>query len=252
MRQDRSRLSHQIRYAVTKPQQIWPHLRRVARNRWIRVRYRDHVNYYREVMRHNVAKNPHLAVGTPTRKRWLALGQLQYDYLLEHQLEPKHRLLEIGCGNLRAGWRFIKYLDAEHYYGVDISPDILFSAQDTIVEFSLQDRLPVVTPVRDLTLRFLPDEHFDVIHAHSVFSHCPIEVIEECLRNIGRIMKPDGFFDFTFNATGGPEHHVEHEDYYYRPATLIRLAEGFSLQATFMEDWEGRHPQSKLRIRRHL
>ena len=28
-----------------------------------------------------------------------------------HGLRPEHRMLEIGCGNLRAGWRFIGYLD---------------------------------------------------------------------------------------------------------------------------------------------
>ena len=32
------------------------------------------------------------------------------------------RMLEIGCGNLRAGRLFIDYLDAGDYYGIDISP----------------------------------------------------------------------------------------------------------------------------------
>jgi hypothetical protein len=40
----------------------------------------------------------------------------------------------------------------------------------------LQQRLPTLTPVRDLTLRFLPAAHFDVVHAHSVFSHSPLPV----------------------------------------------------------------------------
>ena len=34
---------------------------------------------------------------------------LQFDYLVEHGLKPGHRMLDIGCGNLRAGWRFIDY-----------------------------------------------------------------------------------------------------------------------------------------------
>ena len=40
-------------------------------------------------------------------------------------------MLEIGCGNLRAGHLFIGYLDAGNYYGIDISPDILLAAQDS-------------------------------------------------------------------------------------------------------------------------
>ncbi len=41
-------------------------------------------------------------------------------------------MLDIGCGNLRAGWRFIDYLEAGHYYGIDISPDILMAAKQTL------------------------------------------------------------------------------------------------------------------------
>lgn len=248
---DRSSLAYKARYALRQPAKIPPYLRRAARNRWIRLRYRDHVNYYREVMRHNVAKNPDMAIGTPTRKRWMALGSMQFDYLVDHGLKPSHRLLEIGCGNLRAGWRFIDYLDAGNYYGVDISPDILFSAEDVLVEFDLQGKLPYLVPVRDLTLRFLPAGHFDVVHAHSVFSHCPIDVIDECFANVGLLLKPDGFFDFTYNATEGPEHQVEREDYWYRPRTLIDLAGKYGLHAEPMDDWaETGHKQSKMRLRR--
>ncbi len=43
-------------------------------------------------------------------------------------------MLEIGCGNLRAGRLFIEHLDAGDYYGIDISPDILLAAQRTLAE----------------------------------------------------------------------------------------------------------------------
>lgn len=51
------------------------------------------------------------------------------------------------------------------------------------------------------------------MHAHSVFSHSPIEVIEECLAHAGRVMTRDGIFDFTFGRTEGTEHHVLREDF---------------------------------------
>jgi hypothetical protein len=47
---------------------------------------------------------------------------------------------------------------------------------------------------------------------------------EECLTHIGRVMKPDGFFDFTFGRTQGAGHQVLHEDFYYRTETLVALA----------------------------
>lgn len=250
MADQRHKLSYRIKYAVQHPERIRPYLRRLVRDARIRLKARDHVSYYREVMRHDVASNPRGAVGTPSRERWLALGELQHAYLLEHGLQPDHDVLEIGCGNLRAGWRLIQHLEPGRYTGIDISPDVLLSALDTIVEFDLADRDPRLTLVDDLTFAWLPDERFDVVHAHSVFSHCPIDVIEECLDHVGRILRPDGFFDFTYNATSGREHQVLHEDYYYRPETLIAAAERRGLRAEQMTDWEGRHKQSKIRVRR--
>jgi len=248
---DRSRLAYQIRYAARHPQRIVPHVRRLARDTVLRLKSRDHVSYYRAVMRSDAARSDEAAVGSHTRESWLKLGQMQFDYLVSHGLKPGMRMLEIGCGNLRAGRLFIDYLDAGDYYGIDISPDILLAAQRTLAEAGLQDKLPHLSLVQDLKLAFLPAEYFDVVHAHSVFSHSPIEVIEECMAHVGRVMKPDGLFDFTFDRTEGAEHHVLREDFYYRTETLVALAGRHGLTARFMTDWEELpHKQSKLRVTR--
>jgi SAM-dependent methyltransferase len=225
-----------------------PHLRRVARNVVVGLRNRDHVGFYREIMRRNVAADPGLAVGSASRKRWMELGQAQFDYLLANGLQPSAHMLEIGCGNLRGGWRFIDYLPPGHYTGIDISPDVLFAAQRTLVEFGLQDKLPRLTPVEDLKLAWLPAGRFDVVHAHSVFSHCPINVIAECFAHVGRVMAPNGFLDFTYNATDERPHQVLREDYYYRPERLIELAEAHGFSAEPRLDWSGNR-QAKMRLR---
>ncbi|MBE1610909.1 methyltransferase [Actinopolymorpha pittospori] len=240
---------YQIQYAVRNPGKVAPYARRLARDLVLRVRARDHVSYYRAVMKSDTARSAEAAVGSKSHDRWLALGTMQFDYLVEHGLKPTDRMLEIGCGNLRAGRLFIDYLDAGNYYGIDISPDILIAAQQTLATQGLQDKLPHLTPTRDLTFAFLPDAHFTVAHAHSVFSHSPLHVIEECFAHIGRVLAPGGFFDFTFDRTEGREHQVLHEDFYYRTETLVKLAERYGLRGQFMDDWETRpHGQSKIRI----
>jgi SAM-dependent methyltransferase len=248
---DRSRLTFMVRYAARHPERIVPHARRLARDTVLRLKSPDHVSYYRAVMKSDAARSDEGAVGSHTHDSWLKIGQLQFDYLVSHGFKPGMRMLEIGCGNLRAGRLFIDYLDPGGYYGLDISPDILLAAQRTLAEVGLQEKLPHLTLVRDLKLAFLPADHFDVVHAHSVFSHSPIGVIEECLAHVGRVMKPDGFFDFTFDRTDGAEHHVLREDFYYRTETLVALAGRYGLNARFMTDWEKLpHQQSKLRITR--
>jgi SAM-dependent methyltransferase len=248
----RTRISYQMAYALRHPGRVVPHLRRVARDRRLRkASGNDHVAYYRAVMADDASRNPEAAVGSARHDRWLALGKMQYDYLVGHGLCPEHHMLEIGCGNLRAGWRFVEHLDAGNYYGIDISPDILLDALRVIAERGLAPKLPNLTLVRDLRFGFLPDEQFDVVHAHSVFSHSPLNVIDECLGHVGRILRPNGWFDFTFDRTDGEEHHVLHEDFYYRTETLVKLAESHELHAEFMSDWEQLpHKQSKIRVRR--
>jgi SAM-dependent methyltransferase len=245
----RSSLRHQLRYAVAHPDRVVPHVQRLSRDTWLRLRHPGHVAYYRAVMASDAARSAEAAVGSKTHDRWIALGRMQFDYLVEHGLRPEHRMLEIGCGNLRAGRLFIDYLDTGNYYGLDISPDILLAAQRTVVQDELQGKLPHLALVQNLQLDFLPDAAFDVLHAHSVFSHSPIEVIDECLANAGRVLRPGGWFDFTFNRTEGKEHQVLREDFYFRTETLIALAERHGLAARFLDDWEQLpHKQSKIRV----
>lgn len=251
LRNNRSSLTHKVGYALRHPTRISPYLRRSTRDAWLRLTHPGHVGYYRAVMASDTRRNPEAAVGSRSHDRWLALGRMQFDYLVGHGLRPGHRMLDIGCGNLRGGWRFIDHLDAGDYYGIDISPDILISAKKTLTERGLQDKLPHLTLTGDLTLDFLPSGHFDVVHAHSVFSHSPLEVIEECLANVGRVLSEQGFFDFTFDRTEGTEHQVLREDFYYRTETLVNLARKHGLHARFMADWETRpHGQSKIRVSR--
>ncbi|MFI9150285.1 class I SAM-dependent methyltransferase [Streptomyces sp. NPDC053367] len=248
---NRARLDYKLRYALRHPDRVVPYARRAARDGWLRLKHRgSHVAYYRAVMASDTARSPQAAIGgNPSPERWLEIGRMQFDYLLGHGLRPQDRMLEIGCGNLRAGWRFIRHLEPGHYYGIDISPDILIEAKKTLVRYGLQDKVPYLTPVEDLRLEFLPDGWFTVVHAHSVFSHSPLEVIDECLAHVGRVLAPGGFFDFTFDRTEGPEHQVLREDFYYRTQTLVRLARGHGLEARFMDDWERLpHGQSKLRV----
>jgi SAM-dependent methyltransferase len=215
----------------------------------LRVRHRgDHVGYYREVVADDLRHGQATAVGNSQRRAWHRIGRQQFRYLRQHGLRRKHHLLEIGCGNLRAGRHFINYLDAGHYYGLDISPDVILAAQRTVAEHGLAAKMPHLTVVDDMQFAFLPDAHFDVVHAHSVFSHCPLPVIEECFETVKRIMKPDGFFDFTFYRAQGKEYVRLREEFHYRVETLAAAAERHGLKAELMTDWEGTHVQSKMHV----
>ncbi|HVS67957.1 MAG TPA: class I SAM-dependent methyltransferase [Mycobacteriales bacterium] len=246
---DRRSVAGALRQASRYPQRAKWYLRRLRRNAKLRLRHHDHLSYYGAVVDDLVVQGKATAVGTDITARSRRVGKLQFDYLREHGLQPHHRVLEIGCGNLRAGWRLIRYLDPGNYYGLDISQQVLFAAQQTVADRGLTAKLPYLVLVRDQRFTLLPDATFDVVHAHSVFSHAPLDVIEDCFAHVGRIMKPDGFFDLTFKRTEGKEYGKLREDFYFRTETLIDAAARHGLAARFMDDWEAiGHSQSKIRV----
>ena len=61
---------------------------------------------------------------------WEELGRLQLDFLVGQGLRPDHYFLDVGCGSLRGGVHFIRYLEAGHYYGFDRSPERLEAGRD--------------------------------------------------------------------------------------------------------------------------
>jgi SAM-dependent methyltransferase len=184
-----------------------------------------------------------------TRENWVRRGQVQFDYLTGHGLQPGDRMLEIGCGNLRAGHLFIGYLSTGHYYGADISPDALLAAQRIIAEFGLQDKMPHLALVRGLDLRFLPAGKFTVIHAHNLFAGASADAISEGFAQVSRVMSRDAIFDFTFDRADGVDHHALRRDFNRRADTLTGLADTHGLDAELMNDWEQfGHGHSKLRL----
>ena len=57
--------------------------------------------------------------------KWDEIGKLQFDFLKDEGLKPHHKLIDIGCGSLRGGIHFIKYLDKFNYFGTDINNNLI-------------------------------------------------------------------------------------------------------------------------------
>lgn len=86
---------------------------------------------------------------------WEEIGRLQLDCLVSQGLEPAHHLLDVGCGSLRGGCFFIRYLDAGHYFGIEKERALIRAGTDVeIPRHGLQDKRPhlVVTDSFDLDL----------------------------------------------------------------------------------------------------
>jgi len=103
---------------------------------------------------------------------------------------PNSRVLDFGCGWGRYARFFMKDVRRSHIFGVDIDPDILDICRQTEVpgNFHLIDhygKLP------------FEDSYFDFVTAYSVFTHLPENLADHWIKEISRVMKPNGLFVLT-------------------------------------------------------
>lgn len=132
---------------------------------------------------------------------WEEVRDWQYEKLIEHGLEPEDRLLDIGCGVLRGGIPFIRYLNKGNYYGMDISPKVLKIARERIRKNDMEDKNPTVFRNEDLKFNDskLREVEFEYILAQSVFTHLPPGSMVECLSNLDKILSSNGNLLATFH-----------------------------------------------------
>ncbi|KRF23266.1 class I SAM-dependent methyltransferase [Phycicoccus sp. Soil803] len=125
---------------------------------------------------------------------WEADGRNQLEYLRTQGLQAQHRIVDIGCGALRAGRHFVDYLEPGRYYGIDANQSLLEIGYNRELTQGQRDRLPVGN-LRSND-RFNTDfgVQFDYAIAQSVFTHVSLNHVRLCLYRLGKVMKPGGKF----------------------------------------------------------
>ena len=183
---------------------------------------------------------------------WEELGRLQLDFLVGQGLRPDHYFLDVGCGSLRGGVHFIRYLEAGHYYGFDRSPERLEAGRDVeLPRYGLVSKRPVLEVIDDFGVaRF--DRAFDFALAQSVFTHIPLDAIELCLQNVGETLAQGGRLYATFNERSGEAaDHVDRSELPYGKDPIVRyefsafeeLCRAGPLSVDYIGEWG--HPRGQ-------
>ncbi|HBL31051.1 MAG TPA: hypothetical protein DD490_29840 [Acidobacteria bacterium] len=190
---------------------------------------------------------------------WDAVGELQLSFLRVHGLTPGMKLLDMGCGSLRGGVRFVAFLDPDHYFGIDSNPALLDAGYDVeIAARGLQPRLPRANLLQDDTFaarRF--GVTFDMAVAVSLFSHLPWNSIRRCLAEVALVLPPGAsFFASYFESPaeppaattwiqepGGITTWIDRDPFHYRPADLAACAGGLPWRFERIGDWG--HPRAQ-------
>ncbi len=212
--------------------------------------------YKRDFIQSAVDRGTHRAI---VGGMWEEVGQLQFDFLVENGLKPSHRLLDIGCGCLRGGVHFVRYLNPGNYYGIDINRSLLDAGYDIeLAQAGLQERMP-----RD-NLKCGTDFDFSVFApvfdralAVSVFTHLPLNTIRVCLERLAPKMTTGGVFYATFfelpdgidtwrtysHEPGGIVTQGNADRYHYRRRDMYYVAEDLPFKAAYIGSFK--HPRAQ-------
>lgn len=189
---------------------------------------------------------------------WEEMGRLQLEFLRSRGLRPSHRLLDLGCGSLRAGAHLIPYLEPGNYWGVDISPELLEAGWGELAALGLQHRQPRAQLVALADFEFASlGTQFDYCIATSVFTHMTLNRIRRCLARLAGTLAPGGMFYATFfevpqgadreidclQEPGGIVTHSWKDPYHYRLDDFQHLVRDLPWEVERIGSWS--HPRNQ-------
>ncbi|MFN0113757.1 MAG: methyltransferase [Paracoccaceae bacterium] len=138
--------------------------------------------------------------------RWGETGRAQVRLLRAAGLQPRHRLLDIGCGSLRLGHLAVPFLDPGHYWGTDASAALMRRGREAELTDETRARLPPAHLVEDPDFAFpgIPAD-IDSAIAFAVFPHLPPPALPACLASLrARFPRLAAFLFTVFEGADAP------------------------------------------------
>jgi SAM-dependent methyltransferase len=186
---------------------------------------------------------------------WEELGRLQLDFLVSQGLQPHHTLVDIGCGALRGGLFFARYLAPGNYYGLDINASLIEAGKMELEKAGLRDRHPHLLVDDKFELSTF-GVAFDFALAQSLFTHLCWNHILCCLSHTRQVLGPRGRFYATFFEAPSPVHlepimrtpgnmrtHYDRDPYHYAFAEIQVMARMTGWRVELLGEWG--HPRSQ-------
>ncbi|XP_009147278.1 uncharacterized protein LOC103870856 [Brassica rapa] len=131
-------------------------------------------------------------------------GRDVFEFLAQSSnLKPNSRVLEIGCGTLRVGLHFIRYLNPTHFHCLEKDELSLMAAlRYELPSQGLLHKRPRILRGDDMEFsKFGLDTSYDLIYASAVFLHMPDKLVWTGLERLVKKLKPyDGRIFVSHNV----------------------------------------------------
>jgi GT2 family glycosyltransferase/tetratricopeptide (TPR) repeat protein len=186
---------------------------------------------------------------------WDEVGHLQFNFMKEEGLKPQHTLIDVGCGSMRGGIHFIRYLDEGHYFGIDINASLIAAGKKEIMDAELTAKEPHLL-VNDKFEMSQLGTSFDFGIAVSVFTHLPMNTIIRCLVEMEKVLKGEATFFATFFLAPASGHlemirhtpgdvvtEYDQDPFHYSRDEILYMASTAGLKVRFIGDFN--HPRNQ-------
>jgi hypothetical protein len=176
---------------------------------------------------------------------WETIGDLQFRFLLDRGLAPSDTFIDVGCGSLRGGARFIRYLERGHYLGMDKHIElIIYGVVRELGIDAYNDKQP----------RFVISESFEFHKfkamptfgiAQSLFTHLAAHDVDLCLSNLRAVAAPCCRLFATFlevdEAIANPAASDSHGYFAYTRKQMEAFGERAGWEPHYVGAWN--HPR---------
>ncbi|KAL0393401.1 UNVERIFIED_CONTAM: hypothetical protein Slati_4306300 [Sesamum latifolium] len=120
-------------------------------------------------------------------------GRDVFEFLAESaHLTPSSKVLEIGCGTLRVGLHFIRYLDPGHFHCLERDElSLMASLRYELPSQGLLSKRPLIVKGEDMDFsKFGSDTMYNLIYASAVFLHMPDKLVWVGLERLAGRLQP--------------------------------------------------------------
>jgi hypothetical protein len=181
---------------------------------------------------------------------WDIIGDLQFRFLVERGLKPTDLFIDVACGSLRGGAKFIRYLEPACYLGIDKYIElIVYGVSAELGQDLYREKRP-----RFVASDSFEFEKFEIKPAYglaqSLFTHLCTADVERCLSKLRAAAAPQCRLFATFfevdEPIANPAFSHSHGYYGYTRAEMEKLGALAGWTSHYIGEWK--HPREQRMI----
>lgn len=155
------------------------------------------------------------------RDFWTAGATKAEYYFRKMGLKPHHRVIDYGCGSLRIGAHFIRYLNRGCYFGLDVVPNFFEIGKELIGAELMERKAPRLEAIDEGSISAAAEFGADFVFSAAVCTHVHPEELQIYFDNLQRLTRKPGARLFLNAAVSDQPRRVYYDSWAW-PLTFYR------------------------------